>query len=163
MLFIFIFVQRMPISLCRIGLQQHLHTAAYLRLPLLIFFLSGVNGVQGEAYHMRRSIQLNNISKSDLEDKLYHGERCRWLLSERRGHHLLAGDGKKMIFEFNSRLHPFSSPHWSTYCNIIAVRNRHKSGKVEAVSCMSDMGFSWEWDSSRKKKKKTCQMKNKLF
>lgn len=79
MLFIFILVRRMPISLCRIGLQRHLHTAAYsnLRLPLLISFLSGVNGVQGGAYHMRRSVQLNNVSKSDLEDKLYHGERSR--------------------------------------------------------------------------------------
>lgn len=61
------------------------------------------------AYHVCRSVQLNNVSKSDLEDKISGGvsltplwEKERTPPPRRRW--------EKMILELNSRQHPFASP-----------------------------------------------------
>lgn len=61
---------------------------------------------------MRRSVQLNNVSKSDLEDKLYHGgEVSLTPLGEKERTPPPHSRWKKTIFELNSQLRPFSSPH----------------------------------------------------
>lgn len=65
----------------------------------LFFFLSGVNGVQGEAYHMCRSVQLNNVNKSDLEDKLSWVEVSLTPLWEKERMPPQCRRWKKMIFE----------------------------------------------------------------
>lgn len=66
-----------------------------------------------KAYHVCCSVQLNNVSKSDLEDKISGGRAAVSLtpLWEKERTPPPRRRWEKMIFELTSRQHPFTVPH----------------------------------------------------